>query len=192
MRKQQYKSGGKVMDIKQTIIQKAKNIKLLACDIDGVLTRGEIIVLNNGEEIKVWNVKDGMGYNELFKTLPRIKTAWMTGRKSLQNQKRAKILKIDYLVQNCINKMEALKKILGESGVDICEVAYIGDDLIDISVLKKAGFSACPMDACQDVKKNVDYVSSFKGGEGAVREIIEIVMRSKGEWKKVLDRYKIS
>jgi 3-deoxy-D-manno-octulosonate 8-phosphate phosphatase (KDO 8-P phosphatase) len=180
------------MNIKKTVIQRAKNIKLLACDIDGVLTRGEIIVLNNGEEIKIWNVKDGMGYNELFKTLPRIKTAWMSGRKSLQIQKRAKILKIDYLVQNCKTKKKALEKILSKSGIDTREVAYIGDDLIDIPVLKTAGFSACPMDACQDVKKNVDYISSFKGGEGVVREIIEIIMQSKGEWKRALDRYKVS
>jgi 3-deoxy-D-manno-octulosonate 8-phosphate phosphatase (KDO 8-P phosphatase) len=183
------KAGGKVMNNEKTIIEKAKNIKLLACDIDGVLTRGEIIVLNNGEEIKIWNVKDGMGYSELFKTFPRIKTAWITGRKSLQVEKRAKVLKIDYLMQDCINKKETLKKILGESSIDIHEAAYIGDDLVDIPVLKAAGFSACPMDACEDVRKNVDYISSFKGGEGAVREIIEIIVQAKGEWKRVLDRY---
>ncbi|GHT51146.1 hypothetical protein AGMMS49990_04880 [Endomicrobiia bacterium] len=177
------------MNTKKTITQKAKNIKLLACDIDGVLTRGEIIVLSNGEEIKIWNVKDGMGYNELFKTFPRIETAWISGRKSLQNEKRAKTLKIDYLMQDCTNKKEALKKILDKSGIDVGEVAYIGDDVIDIPVLKAVGFSACPIDACEDVKKTVNYISSFKGGEGAVREVIEIVMQSKGEWKKALDRH---
>ncbi|GHT60943.1 hypothetical protein AGMMS50222_06460 [Endomicrobiia bacterium] len=177
------------MNTKKTITQKAKNIKLLACDIDGVLTRGEIIVLSNGEEIKIWSVKDGMGYNELFKTFPRIETAWISGRKSLQNEKRAKTLKIDYLMQDCTNKKEALKEILDKSGIDVGEVAYIGDDVIDIPVLKAVGFSACPIDACKDVKKTVDYISSFKGGEGTVREVIEIVMQSKGEWKKALDRY---
>ncbi|MDR1784527.1 MAG: HAD hydrolase family protein [Endomicrobium sp.] len=179
-----------MMKIERDMIEeRAKKIKLLACDIDGVLTRGEIIILNNCEEIKIWNVKDGMGYNELFKTNPRIKTAWITGRQSFQVNKRAKDMSIDYLVQDCMNKMVALEKILKESGFNASEVAYIGDDIVDISVLKKVGLSICPMDACEEIKKHVDYVSVFNGGEGVVREVIELIMKAKGEWEKALSGY---
>jgi 3-deoxy-D-manno-octulosonate 8-phosphate phosphatase (KDO 8-P phosphatase) len=177
------------MSVSQNLINKAKKIKLLTCDIDGVLTRGEIIIFNNGEEIKIWNVKDGMGLNLLSKTSPRIKTAWITGRCSLQVEKRANDMKIDYLVSNCSNKKAALEKILIENGFNMSEVAYIGDDVIDISALKAVGFSICPKDACDDVKNCVDYISPFNGGEGAVREIIEIIIKAKNEWKKVLDTY---
>ena len=173
----------------QNIINKAKNIKLLACDIDGVLTRGEITIFNDGEEIKIWNVKDGMGFSILSKTSPRIKTAWITGRQSRQAEKRMKDLKIDYLVSNCSNKKEALDKISKENGFDISEVAYIGDDIIDIVALKAVGFSACPKDACEDVKNCVNYISSFNGGEGAAREIIEKILKAKSEWQRILGTY---
>ncbi|MDR3071461.1 MAG: HAD hydrolase family protein [Endomicrobium sp.] len=176
-------------DKRNIIMKKAKNIKLLACDVDGVLTRGEIIILDRGSELKIWNVKDGMGYNELLKTVPKIKTAWITGRQSNQVEKRAKDMGIDYLIQNCVNKKKALEKILKKNNLSMTETAYMGDDVVDLSVLKAVGFSTCPIDACEDVKKNVDYISSFEGGKGAMREIIEIVMRAKGEWQKALSRY---
>jgi len=179
------------MKIGQRVLKKAKKIKLLASDVDGVLTRGEIIILNSGEEVKLWNVKDGFGYADLLRGIfPRIKTAWITGRESSQVKNRAEGLKIDYLVQSCSDKTKALNAILAETGLDISETAYIGDDLADISVLKKAGFSVCPKDACDEVKKYVDYVSSFDGGDGVAREAIEIILRAKNEWKKVLEKYK--
>jgi 3-deoxy-D-manno-octulosonate 8-phosphate phosphatase (KDO 8-P phosphatase) len=162
---------------------------LLASDVDGVLTGGEIIVLNNKEEIKIWNVKDGMGYGELARVSPKIETAWITGRKSLQAQKRSKEMGIDYLIQGCMNKKSAIEKILKQNNLLMSECAYLGDDIVDIPLLKAAGISACPKDACRDVKKYVDYVSDFNGGEGVVREIIELIMKAKGEWKKALDRY---
>ncbi|GHT03961.1 hypothetical protein AGMMS5026_09240 [Endomicrobiia bacterium] len=118
----------------------------MACDIDGVLTRGEIILLNSGEEIKIWNVRDGMGYNELLKMSPEIKTAWITGRRSFQVEKYAKDMSIDYLVQNCTSKVVALERILKENGFKTSEAAYIGDDIIDIPVLRVAGLSVCPID----------------------------------------------
>jgi 3-deoxy-D-manno-octulosonate 8-phosphate phosphatase (KDO 8-P phosphatase) len=177
------------MKNKKDIIEKAKNIRLLTCDVDGVLTRGEIIIFDNAEEIKIWNVKDGMGYYELLKTSPRIRTAWITGRQSYQVEKRAKDMKIDYLIQNCIKKKDAFKKILKQNDLELSETAYIGDDIIDIPVLNLVGLSVCPMDACKDVKKCVDYISSYNGGEGVVREIIELIMRAKGEWRKTINRY---
>ncbi|MDR1418103.1 MAG: HAD hydrolase family protein [Endomicrobium sp.] len=168
------------------IIEKAKKVKLLACDVDGVLTKGEIIIFNNGEEIKIWNVKDGMGYNLLSKSGLNIQTAWITGRGSLQVQKRAKVIKIDYLVEDCSDKLKALNEILKNLELTLNEVAYIGDDVIDIAVLKSVGFSACPKDAVEDVKNNVLYVSPLNGGKGVLRDVIEIIMKSQGVWEKVL------
>ena len=178
------------MKNKAQILKKAKNIKLLACDVDGVLTRGEIIVLNNGEEVKIWNVKDGLGYYELRGTFPRIQTAWITGRESQQVQQRAESMHIDYLVQNCMGKKAALDAILEESGFKASETAYIGDDIVDIAVLGRVGLAICPKDASEEVKKCVDYVSDINGGEGVVREVIELLLKAKGEWKRVLDKYK--
>ncbi len=178
------------MKSKAQILKIAKNIKLLACDVDGVLTRGEIIVLNNGEEVKIWNVKDGLGYHELRGTFPRVQTAWITGRESQQVQQRAESMRIDYLVQNCMGKKAALEAILDESGFKASETAYIGDDIVDIPVLKEVGFAVCPKNAMDEVKKHVDYVSAINGGEGVAREVIDLILKAKGDWKRVLDKYK--
>ena len=178
------------MKIKKEIFKKAANIKLLVSDVDGVLTGGEIIILNNGEEIKIWNVKDGLGYHELEKISPKIKTAWITGRKSVQVAERAKSMKIDYLVQDCMSKKEALFEILKKSGVKLSETAYAGDDIVDMGVMSEAGFSVCPADANDEVKRIADFVSSFNGGKGVIRETIEIILKAKGEWNNVLKRYK--
>jgi 3-deoxy-D-manno-octulosonate 8-phosphate phosphatase (KDO 8-P phosphatase) len=174
---------------KNEILDKAKNIKLLACDIDGVLTRGEIIIFNNSEEVKIWNVKDGMGYNLLSRTSPRIKTVWITGRESFQVEFRAAEMKIDYLIQNCVNKKQAIETIAQKESLDLSQVAYIGDDIIDIAVLKAVGLSSCPADACLEAKEAAGFISSINGGNGVVREMIEIIMKSLGEWQKVLERY---
>ncbi|MCL2335284.1 MAG: HAD hydrolase family protein [Endomicrobia bacterium] len=177
------------MKNKTKIFKKAKAIKLLACDVDGVLTRGDIVILNDGQEVKSWNVKDGLGYAELRGIFPRVKTAWITGRESEQVKKRAEELKIDYLVQNCSGKKSALDAILEETGFKASETAYIGDDINDIPILSRAGFSVCPADAAEDAKKYADYVSALGGGEGVVREVIEIILKAKGEWKKILEKH---
>ncbi|MDR2426702.1 MAG: HAD hydrolase family protein [Endomicrobium sp.] len=175
---------------KVKLIKKAKGIKLIACDVDGVLTRGEIIVFNNGEEIKLWNVKDGLGYHELKQIVPPIKTAWITGRESEQVKCRAESMGINYLVQDCMVKKTAFNDILRKAGIKACEAAYIGDDIVDIPVMMLAGFAACPLDAVEEVKKHADMVSSFKGGEGVVRDVIETLLKANGKWKEVLEKYK--
>ncbi len=126
--------------------------------------------------------------NELLKISTEIKTAWITGRQSFQVEKRAKDMSIDYLVQNCTGKIVALEKILKENGFKTSEMAYMGDDIIDISILRAAGRSVCPMDTCKEVKKYVDYVSALSGEKGIVREI-ELIVKAKDKWKKSLDRY---
>ncbi|MDD5021585.1 MAG: HAD hydrolase family protein [Endomicrobiaceae bacterium] len=171
------------------ILASAKKIKLIATDIDGVLTAGEVILLENNEEIKIWNIKDRAAVSYIKKHSPEVKIAWITGRKSKQVKLRAEELKIDYLVQSCDDKKQALIKIVKKIGIDLEQVAYIGDDIIDIGVLKSVGLAICPKDATDDVKQYVNYISQYEGGKGVFREACEIVLKSKGIWDKVLKYY---
>ncbi|MDR2860279.1 MAG: HAD hydrolase family protein [Elusimicrobiota bacterium] len=172
------------------IFSKAKKIKLIASDVDGVLTHSEIIVLDSGAEVKIWNVKDGFGYDLLRKTFPEIKTAWITGRKSKQVERRAKELKIDFLFQGVKDKLSVLLDLLKKTECEISEVSYIGDDLPDLPVLEKVGFSICPKDAVECVKRKVDMISDFEGGRGVVREVIDIIIESKTAVKKSFGKMK--
>ena len=178
------------MKINKKIYTKAKKIKLIASDIDGVLTDGKIIILENGEELKYWDVYDRFAYTLLRNYAKDIKLAWVTGRKSEQVETRAKEVGIHYLYQGCMNKISAINEILEKENFNIDEVAFLGDDLVDLSVMSKCGFSACPKNASEDVKKSADYITDAESGEGVFREVIEIVFKSKGLWENVLKQYR--
>ncbi len=167
------------------LLLSAKKIKLIATDIDGVLTSGEVILLENNEEIKIWNVRDRLGMHVLKQYLPEIKVAWITGRQSKQVTARAKELSVDFLVQSCCDKNKAVIEIANKLNIDYSRVAYIGDDVIDISVLKNAGLSVCPKDAVDEAKKYSKYISKYEGGKGVFREVCEIVMKAANVWDKV-------
>ncbi|MFA7073837.1 MAG: HAD hydrolase family protein [Endomicrobiaceae bacterium] len=164
----------------------AKKIKLVATDIDGVLTAGEVILLENNEEIKIWNVKDRLGSTLLKNHLPDVKIAWITGRQSKQVSLRAKELSVDYLVQSCKDKNKALLQIANEMNIDFSNILYIGDDIIDINALKYAGLSLCPKDAADEVKKCSKYISQYNGGKGVFREACEIVLKANNLWKDII------
>lgn len=168
----------------KTIFKKAKNIKLIAMDIDGVLTAGEILILDSGEEVKLWNVKDRMGFYLVKRSGSGIKLAWITGRGSKQVEKCAKSVGIDFLYQNCNIKMEAISKIMKKTGLKLSEIAFIGDDLVDYHVLSNAGLSVCPKDAPKEIKDAVDYVSPLNGGKGVLRELADMILKSQGFWKR--------
>lgn len=168
------------------LLNVASKIKLIATDVDGVLTAGEVIVLESGEEIKIWNVRDRQGLHTLKKYLPEIKVAWITGRKSKQLELRAKEQKIDFLVQECKDKTKALIEIANKISADFSEIAYIGDDIIDLKVLKSVGLSVCPKDAVIEAKKVSRYVSQYDGGKGVFREVCEIILKSKKIWDKII------
>jgi 3-deoxy-D-manno-octulosonate 8-phosphate phosphatase (KDO 8-P phosphatase) len=149
-----------------------KKIKLLVMDVDGTLTDGKIHIGVNGEVMKSFDVKDGYGIANilpLYKIIPVI----ITGRKSEIVEKRAAELNIKYVFQGIKDKEIVLREICENLRCNLSEVAYIGDDLNDLNCLQKCGVSACPNDAIEQIKDIVDFVSSRKGGEGAVREIIE-------------------
>ena len=160
------------------LLKIAKNIKLIASDIDGVLTAGEIILLPDGNELKIWNVKDGAGVSLVKKHLPDIKFVWITARKSEQVKLRADDLKIDILVQSCRDKKNEILKIAKKNNINISQIAYIGDDVIDLPVLEIAGLSACPFDAVDDVKKSSKYICKNCGGKGAFREVCNLILKA--------------
>jgi len=158
---------------------KASQIKLVAFDVDGVLTSGEIIYTDKGEELKIFNVKDGHGMFSLSKK--GFITAIITARASSIIEKRAKDLNITHVYQGAKNKIIAMQELMNIYKLDYSQVAYIGDDMPDICILEKAGLAFCPNDAMDEVKKICHYVLSKPGGKGAVREMTDFILSAKEE-----------
>jgi len=173
--------------MKKNIKEKLIKIKLLILDVDGVMTDGRIIMDSEGREIKNFDVRDGHG----IKVLQRygIKVAILTGRQSQVVEHRAKDLDIKDVYQKVFNKKEVFEKILKKHKLSADEAAFVGDDIIDIPVLKSVGFSAAVADAMDVVKKSVDYVAKNNGGRGAVREICEMILKAKGRWPEIAAKY---
>ncbi len=168
--------------------KKLKSVKLLMLDVDGVLTDGKIIYNDRGEEIKAFNVRDGHGLKLLMRA--GIEIALITGRKSKVVLHRARDLGIKKVYQRVTNKIEIYEKILKGKKLKDIHVGFVGDDLVDIPVLKRVGFSAAVGDAIPEVKKVVDYVASKRGGEGAVREICELLLKVQNKWEGITERYR--
>lgn len=150
-------------------------IKILVMDVDGTLTDGGIYISDRGEEFKRFNSKDGYGIHNILKE-NGIVPVIITGRKSLIVQNRCKELKISEVYQGCNDKLSVLCEVINKYGCSMDEVACIGDDLNDIEIIKMAGLSGCPADAVQRVKNEVDYISAYGGGHGAVRDFIEWIV----------------
>lgn len=159
------------------LLEKAKKIKFLLLDVDGVMTDGKIYYDSEGREIKAFNIYDGHGIYLLQKA--GIKVGIITGRESRIVEIRAKELMIDEVHQKVYAKDIAYNNIRKKYGLKESEVAFIGDDLIDISVLKRVGLSAAPANSTDDVKKIVDLVTAREGGSGAVREVIDLLLFAK-------------
>lgn len=160
-------------------------IKLIILDVDGTLTKGDIIIGSNGEEFKQFNVKDGYMIVNSQKKCNKIFSI-ITGRKSNIMEIRAKELGIEYLYQGIQDKVEIYEKLKLELNVSDDETAYMGDDLNDLEVMKIVGLVGAPSDACAEVLEEADFISSKKGGEGAVREFLEYILKKEGSWNKVV------
>jgi 3-deoxy-D-manno-octulosonate 8-phosphate phosphatase (KDO 8-P phosphatase) len=163
--------------------EKLAKIKILFTDCDGVLTDGGVYYGENGEALKKFNIKDGMGAERL-RNIAGITTGIITGEFSPSVIKRAEKLKITELHLGAKDKPAVLKEILARLNLNGEEVAYIGDDTNDLGVMQLCGFTACPADAISFVKETVDYVCTTKGGEGCFREIAELIILSYLETKK--------
>jgi 3-deoxy-D-manno-octulosonate 8-phosphate phosphatase (KDO 8-P phosphatase) len=166
---------------------KLNKIKVLVMDVDGVLTDGRIIVDAHGQELKFFNVHDGFGI--VIAQRLGIKTVILSARGTNAVKVRARDLKITKVYLNAIPKEKAYAKMLKELKVLPSEVCFIGDDLNDIHVLRQVGFKVTVPHAVREVKKEVDYVTKIPGGHGAVREVIEMILKTQGKWRRVLQEY---
>ncbi|MCX7988855.1 MAG: D-glycero-beta-D-manno-heptose 1-phosphate adenylyltransferase [Thermodesulfovibrio sp.] len=169
-------------------IEKAKKIKFLILDVDGVLTSGGIVLDNESNELKIFNVRDGHGLVMLHKS--GINIAVITGRHSKALERRMKELGITEVHQGTREKLKIFNEIVEKYNLKKEEISAMGDDIIDLSILSRVGFSASPQDGHEEVKNRVDYVTEKKAGEGAVRELCDIILKSKGLLDKFVDEYK--
>jgi 3-deoxy-D-manno-octulosonate 8-phosphate phosphatase (KDO 8-P phosphatase) len=167
----------------KTIKAKAKKIKLLILDVDGVMTDGSIILDNKGNELKRFNVRDGHGIKMLGKA--GIQTGIITGRKSKVVEIRARELGITDVFQKVYKKSAVYEKLLKKYKCSDENVAFMGDDIVDVELLRRAGLSAVPADADEETKKYADIKMKNNGGRGAVREFTDMILKSAGLWEKV-------
>jgi len=169
------------------VLDKLKKIKLLLLDVDGVLTDGGIIYNDSDAETKVFNVKDGLGIKLLMEA--GIHLGIITGRRSNALYSRCKDLGINHIYDGVDNKIDVLDELLDQSGVSAEEVAFIGDDLPDLCLMKAIGLPIAVSDAHKTILDNAAMVTSAKGGHGAVREACEAILKAKGLWEDILERF---
>jgi len=157
--------------------EKAKKIKLLLLDVDGILTDGKIIIDGSGNELKAFHIHDGHGIYLLMKE--GIRVGIISGRASKATERRAAELNIEDVYLAVHDKVKAHEEMLEKYNLRDEDVAFMGDELIDIPLLKRVGLSATVPDAIEDVKKVVDMITQRRGGEGAVREVIDFLLKAK-------------
>jgi 3-deoxy-D-manno-octulosonate 8-phosphate phosphatase (KDO 8-P phosphatase) len=173
--------------IPRRISEIASNIKLLILDVDGVLTDGGIILDGSDNELKVFHVRDGHGLRMLKKA--GIEVAIISGRNSKVVDRRAMELGITEVYQRSHKKISAYNELLSKFNVVDTEVAYIGDDVVDIPLLKRVGLPVAVADAVEEAKEAALFITSACGGRGAVREICELILKANGRWTGLLDEY---
>jgi len=163
-----------------TLAERCAAIEMLVIDVDGVLTDGRIVYTDGGAEIKAFHVRDGSGL-VLWQKLGK-QVAILSGRKSKAVDVRAQELGIRFVRQGAADKLAAFRQLLVQLGLRAEQAAAIGDDLPDLPVLRAAGLSVAVADACPDVRAIVHHVTVAKGGRGAVREVIELILKHQGRW----------
>jgi 3-deoxy-D-manno-octulosonate 8-phosphate phosphatase (KDO 8-P phosphatase) len=175
------------MDPDGSLVEAAARIRLLALDVDGVLTDGRIIYTSTGDETKSFNVRDGHAVKMAIRA--GLDVAIITGRESSIVQRRADELGIRLVFQGALDKMKALEKILRETRFDITQIAYMGDDVVDLPLLMTVGLACAPADAAPEVLARSRLVTEARGGEGAVRELVLFVLKAQGLWDDQMTRY---
>jgi 3-deoxy-D-manno-octulosonate 8-phosphate phosphatase (KDO 8-P phosphatase) len=160
---------------------RAARIKLLLLDVDGVLTDGKVLMHADGTESKRFDIKDGAAL--VWAQRVGLRVGLLSARPSVVTERRAAELRIRLLVQSHGPKVRAYQQILRRERLEDADIAYMGDDLLDLPVLARVGFSAAPADAVADVRTRVDFVAQAGGGNGAVRELVELLLRAQGLWE---------
>jgi len=163
-----------------------KRIRLLLCDVDGVLTDASVFI-GGMQELKRFNIRDGLGLVRLRRA--GLKVGWISGRPSPATTRRARELKIDFLRQGKGSKVCAVESLLAQTGFRWDEVCYMGDDIIDLGVLKRAGLAVAVANGVAEVRAAADYVTQASGGHGAVREVVELILKAQNKWARIVAEY---
>ena len=163
------------------------NIQWIVLDVDGVLSDGSLVYTSTGEELKSFSVKDGLGLTAARKS--GIKLGIITARISPMVERRAKELHFDALLMGHANKTEALRALCAEYQIDLKTIAYMGDDLNDLGALQLVGLPMAPNNAVPEVKQLAKFISTVNGGQGAVREAVEYILKNQGLWETVVADY---
>jgi 3-deoxy-D-manno-octulosonate 8-phosphate phosphatase (KDO 8-P phosphatase) len=161
-------------------------VKLLLCDVDGVLTNATVF-MGQGAEFKEFHIQDGLGLRLLQRE--GIKVGWISNRPSPATQQRAEDLKIDFLQQSTGSKVSVAESILAQAAVGWKEVCYVGDDIVDLGVLKRAGVAVVVANGIAEAKALADYVTRAEGGRGAVREVVGLILRAQGKWTRLVREF---
>ncbi len=168
-------------------IERAKRVSFLLLDCDGVMTDGTIYVDKNGDEMKRFNILDGHGLVLWHRSGGR--SGVLTGRGSAALERRVEELKIEYLVQRSLNKLESFQAFLAESGCEPAEIAYVGDDVVDVPVLRRVGLAVAPPNAVPEAIDAAHAVTGRAGGSGAVRDVVDYLLKVQGKWPDLMARY---
>jgi 3-deoxy-D-manno-octulosonate 8-phosphate phosphatase (KDO 8-P phosphatase) len=163
------------------------DIELLVLDVDGVLTDGTVVINGDGSESKAFNVLDGHGIRMWQRA--GLKVAFLSGRLSEPTRHRADQLEVQHCLQDCLDKLPALEKLLQQLGLSRNQVAYIGDDMMDLPAIRYVGFGAAVANAVDEVKQSADYVTKRPGGSGAVREVVEYILKKTDKWPELVKKY---
>lgn len=167
--------------------EKLKNIKLLLLDVDGVLTKGEITYSDSGEQIKSFHASDGLGLRLLMDA--GVDVGIVTGRTSQALLHRCENLGLELIFDGIKDKAKALERIVDDTKIPRSQIAFMGDDLIDLPALIRCGFSATVPAAPEEVKSRVDMVTKACGGQGAVRELCQAILKARGDWEQIMAKY---
>ena len=180
------------------VTRRARNIRLLLADVDGCLTNNLLFYSPDGKggvaENKGFSSQDGIAMRWLSSPDLHLDIAmgWISGRESIATTTRGQMLGVRYLYQNHLEKIGPYEAILADAGLTDKEVCYIGDDLPDAPIMKRAGLAVAPANAVPEVKRIAHYVTKKEGGFGAVREVIELILKAQGKWERILKKYKLA
>ncbi len=169
------------------LIQRASRVSVLLLDVDGALTDGRIVYAEYGDELKAFDVQDGAGL--VFWNRAGLKSAIISGRQSKLVKRRAKDMRIDFLAQGRLIKLPAYEQVLKRFRVSDEQVCAIGDDLMELPILRRVGFAVAVPNAVDEVKHVSHYITKRPGGRGAVRETVDLILKAKGLWDQVIQRY---
>jgi len=173
--------------MEESLLEQAKKIKLLLLDVDGVLTDGRIIYDSRGQDMKFFDVHDGLGVYLLNKA--GIKTMLITAKSSRAIRPRARDMGVEAVFENVSVKSSVLGKILKKYKLNLEEICFVGDDLVDLCLMKKVGFPIAVFNAAGEIKQVASYITLKPGGRGAVREVAELILKAQGKWGGLLGSY---